>query len=187
MLGYLLIGLSVLILLGVLYGHTEREKFTNMKGSFPSWIELVKQVRKILDKHFEYDAAKFAEMVEQQADLFDFKDFKENSFLLSIPEFTLEKSKRVEEEVPDFKKKYLPKDYVFNIDTPYDNQMAFAYATQRFSIAKLKDPKLSDERVIVGSYIQYYAADALAAKMKAVMINNILMKFVQETHPKPLK
>ena len=178
MLGYLLIGLSVLILLGVLYGHTEREKFTNMKGSFPSWIELVKQVRKILDKHFEYDAAKFAEMVEQQADLFDFKDFKESPSLTSMPEATKECTQNI-------KKKYLPKDYVFNIDTPYDNQMAFAYATQRELLDKLKDPKSSGQQLYI--YAQYYGIDAFAAKMKAVMIGKILLKFNEETHPKPLK
>jgi hypothetical protein len=179
MLGYLLIGLSVLILLGVLYGHTEREKFTNMKGSFPSWIELVKQARKILDKHFEYDAAKFAEMVEQQADLFDFKDFKESTSLTSMPEATKEYTQGI-------KKKYLPKDFVFNIDTPYDNQMAFAYATQRELLDKLKDPKSSGQQILM-SYGQYYGIDAFAAKMKAVMINKILMKFDEATHPKPLK
>jgi len=179
MLGYLLMGLSVFILLGVLYGYTEREKFTNMKGSFPSWIELVKQARKILDKHFEYDAAKFAQMVEHQADLFDWKDFNESPSLTSMPEATKDYTQNI-------KKKYLPKDYVFNIDTPYDNQMAFAYATQRELLDKLKDPTTSGRQIMM-LYAQYYGITAFAAKMKAVMLNNILTEFDEATHPKPLK
>jgi len=51
--GLLLVGVSVLILLAVLYGQNRRrEEFTTMKGEFPNYETLLDQVRLLLDKGY---------------------------------------------------------------------------------------------------------------------------------------
>ena len=52
--GYILIGVSVVILIAVLYGQNRRrEEFTNMKGNFPNWAVVIAQTKTILDKHYD--------------------------------------------------------------------------------------------------------------------------------------
>jgi hypothetical protein len=71
MIGYILLGAAVLIIAALMYGHTEREHFTDIKGNFPKWTSVLDQVRRILDKSFEYDQAAFAKFATQQKELYD--------------------------------------------------------------------------------------------------------------------
>ena len=71
--GYILIGVSVLVLMAVLYGQNRRrEQFTNMKGNFPNWAVIIEQVKTILDKHYDYDASKLAQLASRQKELYSF-------------------------------------------------------------------------------------------------------------------
>ena len=71
MLGITLVIVSLVILTAVLYGHQKREHFTNMKGSYPKWVDVLNHVRKILDAQFEYDAVKFSNLADRQTDFFN--------------------------------------------------------------------------------------------------------------------
>jgi hypothetical protein len=160
MLGTLLVIISLLIVVAVLYGHQKRETFTNMKGSFPKWIDVVQLIRKILDEQFEYDIMKFTEMIEDQTK-FNSMSADDINHFMNKPE-----------------SKYLPKNFTLNVDLPFDSNMAIKYAERNFHIAEIKKP--TDISKLSLAYIRYYQTIAFAESMKTEAIVRILAKCIQE-------
>lgn len=160
MLGTIFVIVSLLIVVAVLYGHQKRETFTNMKGSFPKWIDVVQLIRKILDEQFEYDIMKFTEMIEDQTKFNSMSADDINRFM-NKPE-----------------SKYLPKNFTLNVDLPFDSKMAMKYAERNFHIAEIKKP--TDISKLSLAYIRYYQTIAFGEGMKTEAIMRILDKCIQE-------
>ena len=192
--GYLLIGVSVLILLTVLYGQNRRrEEFTNMKGNYPSWATIISQVKSILDKHYDYDATKLAELASQQHELYaQMTDGIEKiaksgqggalgflfEFIYGMPTPQL---------INDFNKNkdlatLLPKGTVLNVDTPFDTRMAMIYAVSEYAKNMVKKAKNSND--ILGGYSLTYATTGASALLKNMAMSLLLGLAVQATKAK---
>ena len=154
MLGITLVIVSLLIVLAVLYGHQKRETFTNIRGAFPKWTDILGQVRKILDNHFEYDAMRFSEFVDTQAKYSTVTAEEINDFM-SKPE-----------------SKYLPKNFKLNTDVPFDSEMAMYYAKRRLYLEEMRNP--TDMSKVLLAYTQYYMNNAAAEQLKSDTIKYIL-------------
>jgi hypothetical protein len=192
--GLLLVGISVLILLAVLYGQNRRrEEFTNMKGNFPNWATIISQVKSILDKHYDYDATKLAELATQQHDLYKQATSGvdnlvksghggELGFLFEIvyglptPELINEFNKNKELVA------LLPKGVVLNVDTPFDTRMAMIYVASEYAKNMVKKAKNANE--ILGGYSLTYATTAASALLKNVATPALLGMAVQLTKAK---
>jgi hypothetical protein len=159
MLGPTLLGLALLVIFVVLYGHTNRENFTNMKGAYPKWIDMLEQIRKIFDAQFEYDAMKFAELADKQAEFSSLSGKDIHSFL-------------AKEE-----SKFLPKNFTLNVNTPVDSHIAMLFATRSFCVQEMKKP--SSKTKLLLAYGRFYETEASAQKMKSDILFAVL-KYCQE-------
>ena len=66
MIEYVVLGLAVLFVGALLYGTwRRREEFTTMKGNYPPWIEIQRQVSAIFDQYYTYDLSEFAKIGEK--------------------------------------------------------------------------------------------------------------------------
>lgn len=160
MLGITLVIVSLLIVVAVLYGHQKRETFTNMKGAFPKWVDVLNQVKKILNEQFEYDAMKFSDLVDRQTDVFSITGDEINEFM-SSPE-----------------SKYLPKNFTLNIDLPFDSRMAIHYAKRGLYVAEMRKP--TDTTKLTLAYQNYYDNNATSERLKSNAVILILKKCSEE-------
>lgn len=181
--GYLLVGISVLILFTVLYGQNRRrEEFTNMKGNYPSWATVVSQVKVILDKHYDYDASKLAELASKQHDLYaqitggidNLVKGGQGGPLGTLFEFVY--GMPTPQLINDFNKNkelaaLLPKGTVLNVDTPYDTRMAMIYACSEYSKVLVKKAKNGND-ILLGYSLSYATAGASA------LLKNMAMPFL---------
>jgi hypothetical protein len=192
--GYVLIGVSILILIAVLYGQNRRrEEFTNMKGNFPNWATLISQVKSILDKHYDYDASKLAELAAKQHELYGqitggIDNLVKNGqggalgalfeFVYGMPNAQL---------INDFNKNkelaaLLPKGTVLNVDTPFDTRMAMIYAVSEFAKNMVKKGK-NDNDILVG-YSLTYATTGASALLKNMAMPLLIGLAFQATKAK---
>ena len=157
MLGITFVIVSLLIVVAVLYGHQKRETFTNMKGPFPKWTDILNQVRKILDEQFQYDATKFAGFSDRQSDFFSITADEINTFTET---------------------KFLPKNFKLNIDAPFDSKMAINYAKRSLYVTEMRKP--TDKSKLILAYQNYYDNNARSERMKSDALTLILTKCVEE-------
>jgi hypothetical protein len=192
--GYLLVGVSVLILITVLYGQNRRrEEFTNMKGNYPSWATVITQVKAILDKHYDYDASKLAELASKQHDLYSqitggidnlVKNGQGGSlgslfeFVYGMPTPQLINDFHTNKELAA----HLPKGTVLNVDTPFDTRMAMIYASSELSKDMVKNAKNGND-ILVGYSLSYATAGA-SALLKNMAMPLLLGIAVQTTGAK---
>jgi hypothetical protein len=192
--GYILIGVSILILMAVLYGQNRRrEQFTNMKGNFPNWAVIVEQVKTILDKHYDYDASKLAELATKQKELYSFlmKSIDDAvksgqggilggmvEFVYGMPTPELIKQFMDNKDVS----KHLPKGVTLNVDLPFDTRMAMIAAVSELSKDMVK--KAKNENDIAIGYSLSYATTAAAAVMKNLSMPLLIGKAIQDTGAK---
>ena len=189
--GLLLVGVSVLILIAVLYGQNRRrEEFTNMKGNFPNWATVISQVKSILDKHYDYDATKLAELATQQHDLYEKATSGVDNLVKSGRGgemgflFEIVYGMPTPELINDFNKNkelvaLLPKGVVLNVDTPFDTRMAMIYVASEYAKNMVKKAKNANE--ILGGYSLTYATTAASALLKNVATPALLGIAVQLT------
>ncbi|NCA21075.1 MAG: hypothetical protein EBS86_08065 [Crocinitomicaceae bacterium] len=59
MISYFLLGLSLIIIVALLYGHVQRETFTNSRAL---WENVKKSTKQLLDKYYDYDMKKFSDI-----------------------------------------------------------------------------------------------------------------------------
>jgi hypothetical protein len=192
--GYVLIGVSVVILIAVLYGQNRRrEEFTNMKGNFPNWAVVIAQTKTILDKHYDYDASKLAELSTKQKELYSFlmksiDDAVKNGqggmlggmveFIYGMPTPELIKGFMDNKDLS----KHLPKGVTLNVDLPFDTRMAMINAVSELSKEMVKSTKNENEIVI--GYSLSYATTAAASLMKNLAMPLLIGKAIQETGAK---
>jgi hypothetical protein len=192
--GYILIGASILILIAVLYGQNRRrEEFTNMKGNFPNWAVVIAQTKTILDKHYDYDASKLAELSTKQKELYSFlmksiDDAVKNGqggmlggmveFIYGMPTPELIKGFRDNKDLS----KHLPKGVTLNVDLPFDTRMAMINAVSEFSKVMVKNAKNENEIAI--GYSLSYATTAAASLMKNLAMPLLIGKAIQDTGAK---
>ena len=192
--GYILIGVSILILMAVLYGQNRRrEEFTNMKGNFPNWAVLVAQTKSILDKHYDYDASKLAVLSTQQKELYSQlmsgidHAVKEGQggmlgglveFIYGLPTPELIKGFMDNKDIS----KLLPKGVVLNVDTPYDTRMAMIAAVSEYCKGMVKNAKNGNDLAI--GYSLSYATAGAASLMKNLAMPLLIGKAIQDTDAK---
>ncbi len=192
--GYILIGVSVLILIAVLYGQNRRrEEFTNMKGNFPNWAVVIAQTKTILDKHYDYDASKLAELATKQKELYSFlmkniDDAVKNGqggmlggmveFIYGMPTPELIKGFMDNKDLS----KHLPKGVTLNVDLPFDTRMAMINAVSEFSKVMVKNAKNENEIAI--GYSLSYATTAAASLMKNLAMPLLIGTAIQDTGAK---
>jgi hypothetical protein len=192
--GYILIGVSVVILIAVLYGQNRRrEEFTNMKGNFPNWAVVIAQTKTILDKHYDYDASKLAELSTKQKELYSFlmksiDDAVKNGqggmlggmveFIYGMPTPELIKGFMDNKDLS----KHLPKGVTLNVDLPFDTRMAMINAVSEFSKVMVKNAKNENEIAI--GYSLSYATTAAASLMKNLAMPLLIGKAIQDTGAK---
>jgi len=192
--GYILIGASILILIAVLYGQNRRrEEFTNMKGNFPNWAVVIAQTKTILDKHYDYDASKLAELSAKQKELYSFlmkniDDAVKNGqggmlggmveFIYGMPTPELIKGFMDNKDLS----KHLPKGVTLNVDLPFDTRMAMINAVSEFSKVMVKNAKNENEIAI--GYSLSYATTAAASLMKNLAMPLLIGKAIQDTGAK---
>jgi hypothetical protein len=192
--GYILIGVSVVILIAVLYGQNRRrEEFTNMKGNFPNWAVVIAQTKTILDKHYDYDASKLAELSTKQKELYSFlmksiDDAVKNGqggmlggmveFIYGMPTPELIKGFTENKDLS----KHLPKGVTLNVDLPFDTRMAMINAVSELSKDMVKNAKNENEIAI--GYSLSYATTAAASLMKNLAMPLLIGKAIQDTGAK---
>jgi hypothetical protein len=80
--GYIFIGLSILFLIGMLYGHTRREHF-GKEASI--WDTLRVSVEEEVGKFMTYDIGQFRKDVANQNDFFNNEDLSKYQVTLGVP------------------------------------------------------------------------------------------------------
>lgn len=174
LLGIVLLASAILVVVALLFGHTEREHFTDIKGSFPKWASVLDQVRKMLDKSFDYDHAEFAKMATMQTEIYEQAISSNLKNLGNIQMLaTIALGAPTPDEINNFQKtkdlaKYLPKRFKLNVDTPFDTRMSMLYATRRY-YAELVKTSNKEGDLLVG-YGLLYPIDAAANLLKSLMI-----------------
>jgi len=164
-----------------------------MKGNFPSWATLISQVKSILDKHYEYDATKLAELAAKQHDLYGqitggIDNLVKNGqggplgalfeFVYGMPSAQL---------INDFNKNkdlasLLPKGTVLNVDTPFDTRMAMIYAVSEYAKKMVK--KAKNDNDILGGYSLTYATAGASALLKNMAMPLLIGLAFQATKAK---
>ena len=192
--GYLLIGISVLILLTVLYGQNRRrEQFTTMKGEFPSYTTLLDQVRLLLDKAYDYDLSELKKMADDQTEMYHkaFDDLRKNGDVNIInldPISVDEINAAMNSTSPAFIGNYLPKGFKLNVDTPFDSKMAILYAwKQKFleSMKQLTTTVKPGQLPYDYASKQYYKLEGGAAFIKGQMLETLIEQAMIRTKAKP--
>jgi hypothetical protein len=181
-------------LIAVLYGQNRRrEEFTNMKGNFPNWAVVIAQTKTILDKHYDYDASKLAELSTKQKELYSFlmksiDDAVKNGqggmlggmveFIYGMPTPELIKGFTENKDLS----KHLPKGVTLNVDLPFDTRMAMINAVSELSKDMVKNAKNENEIAI--GYSLSYATTAAASLMKNLAMPLLIGKAIQDTGAK---
>lgn len=180
--------------MAVLYGQNRRrEQFTNMKGNFPNWAVVIAQTKTILDKHYDYDASKLAELSTKQKELYSLimksiDDAVKNGqggmlggmveFIYGMPTPELIKGFMDNKDLS----KHLPKGVTLNVDLPFDTRMAMINAVSELSKEMVKSTKNENEIVI--GYSLSYATTAAASLMKNLAMPLLIGKAIQDTGAK---
>jgi hypothetical protein len=197
--GYILIGVSMIILLAVLYGQNRRrEEFTNMKGDFPSYATLLDQVRLMLDKAYDYDLSELKKMADEQTEMFKaaFDSLAKASKSQGVDQplygIVVEVGSPPTAEtistVMESRGKYLPKGVKLNVDTPYDTKMAGFYAANQLVLEMMKKPS---GQIKQGQYHydqvvrSYYKLQAMSSLLKNLMMSHLFSTAVYRTKAKP--
>lgn len=196
--GYILIGVSMIILLAVLYGQNRRrEEFTNMKGDFPSYATLLDQVRLMLDKAYDYDLSELKKMADEQTEMYKaaFVSFVKASqsqgvdqplYGIVVDVGSPPTALSIKEETNYFGK-HLPKGVKLNVDTPYDTKMATYYAANQWVLESMKKPnnqpnpgQLPYDQAVQG----YYKMQAMSSLLKNVMMSHLFTIALNRTKAK---
>jgi hypothetical protein len=161
-----------------------------MKGNFPSWATVIAQVKVILDKHYDYDATKLAELATQQHALYEKATIGVDNIvkggqvgeLGSLFEFVY--GMPTPQLINDFNKNkdlvaLLPKGVVLNVDTPFDTRMAMIYVASEYAKIMVKRAKNAND--ILEGYSLSYATTAASALLKNVATPALLGIAVQTT------
>ena len=197
--GYILVGVSVLILLAVLYGQNRRrEQFTNMKGDFPNYATLLDQVRLLFDKAYDYDLSELKKMADDQTEMYHtaFDSFvKTKDGMGYAHEVMQAAAPMTADDINDAMNtkglnmgQYLPKGFKLNTDTPFDSRMAHLYALRQKYLDAMKhstaDVKTGQVPYELASMF-YYQIEGIASLYKNTMLASLIDQAMIRTKAKP--
>lgn len=141
--GLLFVGLAIVFLLATLYGHHERERFSNVLNP---WDTLVKEVEDEYSKYFTFSVSKYREAANQTgfyALVLNAQHWKAlaASTLLGIGINILPIDENEKKQLDDSKdiKKYLKQ--TIDIDKPYDSRMYYLDAMYKGTLDSIKSGK----------------------------------------------
>ena len=196
---YVILGVALLFVGMLLYGTWRRqEEFTTIRGNYPPWILIQKQVSDIFDKYYEYDLAEFAKIGETDV-------FEAGKKAIGIPTVTdnieaqlkvviddptkLEASPGGKEAAAFIRKfqKFLPVGFVADmVNAPVTTLMGVLSAARKYagSLIKGYDPKKPGPFPILGLIASNYAVEVLSVTFKNAIILEYINVAFQKVNPK---
>lgn len=170
MLAYVVLGVAVLFVGAILYGTWRRhETFTTMKGNYPPWSEIQRQVSAIFDKYYTYDLSEFAKITETEVFGIAKKAVEPLSNNYGIP-------LNVETIHPDILasiKKFLPSGFVFDmVNAPVTAVTGILEGLKKYfgSLIKSHNPKKADRNSILENIELFYKIEAMSGLFKNAVI-----------------
>lgn len=197
MIGYVVLGVAVLFVGALLYGTWRRqEAFTTMKGNYPPWVEIQKQVRAIFDKYYEYDLSVFAKIKE--TDVFATAKKTLDNVLsggfgnVQVALCIQDPTKLGPQTKDEFARKFqtfLPSGFVVDmVNSPITTQMGVLEGARKYLLTLVKsyNPKNPGTTIPVASLVSdTYVMEMLSVNFKNAIIRDFIAVAFQEVNPKP--
>ncbi len=141
--GLLFVGLAIVFLLATLYGHRERERFSNILNP---WDALVKEVEDEYSKYFTFNVSKYREAANQTGfyalalNAANMKALAASTLLnFSVNILPIDENEKKQiEDNKDFTK-HLKQ--TLDVDKPYDSRMYYIDALYKASLDGIKSGK----------------------------------------------
>lgn len=170
MLAYVVLGVAVLFVGAILYGTWRRhEAFTTMKGNYPPWSEIQRQVGAIFDKYYTYDLSEFAKIKETDVYGVAKTIVEPNGYDVPLDP-TPEYLKRIVSDV----KKFLPSGFVFDmVNAPITSVTGFLEGRKKYlgSLIQSHNPKKAGGNSIFELVDTFYKIEAISGLFKNAVIS----------------
>ena len=170
MLAYVVLGVAVLFVGAILYGTWRRhEAFTTMKGNYPPWSEIQRQVGAIFDKYYTYDLSEFAKIKETDV----FGPAKKAVETLSNNYGIPLDVERIPSEMLTNIKKFLPSGFVFDtVNAPITSVTGILEGGKKYfgSLIKSHNPKKAGRNSIFELIQIFYKIEAISGLFKNAVI-----------------
>jgi len=203
LINYLPLGIAVLFVGFLLYGTYRRtEEFTTMRGDFPPFVEVQRNVRSIFDQYYDYDLSKFSaisqtdvyEMAKKTfgapANSFNFFEYSQTQ-VRALLQLTMDPTKiESAEGQAMFKefKSFLPSGFTPNLDSsPIDTHMALLHAAREWLSSKIRGYKQGGQFPIEQMILASLALDAFTRVFKNAVIGGYFAMALRASSPKPKK
>ena len=185
MLAYVVLGVAVLFVGAILYGTWRRhETFTTMKGNYPPWSEIQRQVSAIFDKYYTYDLSEFAKITETDVYGVAKKMVETVSNNYGIP---LDPT-NVPKVLLSNLKKFLPPGFVFDmVNAPVTSVTGFLEGLKKYisSLIKSHDPKKAGSESIFQLVQLFYKIESMSGLFKNAVIVAYMDVAMQRIKPVP--
>jgi hypothetical protein len=171
---------SIVILL-LLLTKTTKEHFTSVKGNYPSWTGISRDVQQTLSKYYTFSVSDYLTYADQT--IIGTKDdplsFMLENFIHSfpIPEISSQTNlidvDTIKESFANENFKPYLKNQVFDATRPYDMAIILIEAIQARTKAVIQDPSKSANKVdskasdVVSSYQYSYMYEAVASALRS--------------------
>ena len=171
-----------------------------MRGDFPPFVEVQRNVRSIFDQYYDYDLSKFSSI--SQVDVYGmakkmFQGSSVNFFELSqtqvhgLISLTMDPTKIGSSEgramMKEFKT-FLPLGFSLNLETlPIDTHMALLHAGREWLTSKIRAYKQGGPFPIEQMILASLALDAFTRVFKNAVIAGFFTMALQSSSPKPKK
>ena len=199
MIEYVVLGLAVLFVGALLYGTwRRREEFTTMKGNYPPWIEIQRQVSAIFDQYYTYDLSEFAKIGEKDVyaagreelnralrnpQAANFGEIPAMMFIQDPSKLEAtnnDQQKQLAAYVRQFQK-HLPVGFIPDlVNAPITTHMGVLQGARKYmgSLIKSYDPKKPGPFPIIGLITGFYMLEILSVTFKnAVILAYIAIAF----------
>jgi hypothetical protein len=200
---YVPLAIGILFVGFLLYGTYRRtEEFTTMRGDFPPFLEVQRNVRSIFDQYYDYDLSKFSAVSQvdvynmakkmlagNTANYFEMTQSQIHAFIVQItdPSKLQNVSSETRTMLNDFKT-FLPAGFTLNLDTlPIDTHMALLHAGRDWLSSKIRAYKQGDKFPIEQMILSSLALDAFTRVFKNAVIGGYFAMALQASNPKPKK
>jgi hypothetical protein len=206
MIEYVILGVALLFVGALLYGTWRRkEEFTTMKGNYPPWIEIQRQVGAIFDEYYTYDLSEFAKIGEkdvfatgkqalnaalQNPQAVDFAEIPVMMFIQDpskLESTNNDQQKELAVYVRQFQK-HLPVGFVPDmINAPITTHMGVLQGARKYvgSLIKSYDPKKPGPFPIMGLIAGFYMLEILSVTFKNAVILGFIAIAFQKINPVP--
>jgi hypothetical protein len=175
MLEYVVLGIALLFVGAILHGTWRRHAtFTTMKGNYPPWSEIQRQVSAIFDKYYTYDLSEFAKIKETDVFTFPKKKLEEalNSYGGSVG-FRNEITDPSKVDKNSQLRKFLPAGFVPDmVNAPVASQIGVLEAVKNgiASAIKTHNPKKARSDEIFNLLAGLYGIETASVVFKNTVI-----------------